>query len=233
MKQPSPLALSPSHRPSLTHFGEEAQPLLLVDNALADLEVVRSIAARHSYRPIGPFYPGIRAAVSEKVAMPLVAPLLGKMAEVFGVAREPEYFECYLSIVTRAPAELAPIQRLPHFDGIEPERIAVLLYLSDDSEGGTAFYRQRATGYESVDAARFEHYRAELDAGTAQHGLPDAAYIGENSPLFERTHKVDGVANRLIAYRGNTLHCAAMPADFVPDLDPGSGRLTLNLFLKA
>lgn len=206
---------------------------MVVDDALSDLQLVRDIAARHSYKPIGPFYPGIRASVSKAVAMPLVAPLLEQMADLFGLAREPAYFECFLSIVTKAPGELAPIQRLPHFDGTEPERIAVLLYLSDDSEGGTAFYRQRSTGYESVDAARFDHYRAELETATAHHGLPHAEYIGENSPMFERTLKVDGAANRLIAYRGNTLHCAAMPAQFVPDTDPRHGRLTLNLFLRA
>jgi hypothetical protein len=229
----SPLALSPSHRLSITHFGAEAQPLLVVEDALADLQLVRDIAARHAYRPIGPFYPGVRAAVSEKVAMPLVAPLLGQMAEAFGQEREPAYFECFLSIVTTAPGALSPIQRLPHFDGTEPGRIAVLVYLSDDSSGGTAFYRQRETGFESVDAARFDRYREELEAATAQHGLPDAAYIDETSPLFERILKVDGVPNRLIAYRGNALHCAAMPAGFVPDADPNCGRLTLNLFLKS
>lgn len=230
---PSPLALSPSHNLRTSHFGDEVQPLVQVSDALADLDLVRHIAAQHSYRPIGPFYPGVRAAVSEKVAMPLVAPLLGHMQQVFGLAREPAYFECYLSLVTRAPADLTPIQRLPHFDGTEPERIAVLLYLSDDSAGGTAFYRQRATGFESVDEARYNSYLAALEEGTKEYGIPPVGYIDADSALFERIFKADGVANRMIAYRGNTLHCAAPADDFVPDPDPRSGRLTLNLFLKA
>lgn len=228
----SPLSLSPAHRSQLSHFGAERQPLLQIDGALTDLPLVREIAARHSYRPIGPFYPGIRAAVSPAIAMPLVAPLLGQIKAIFGLAREPEYHECYLSLVTKAPAELAPIQRLPHFDGTEPDRLAVLLYLSDDAAGGTAFYRQRATGFESVDAARYDRYLEELEAGTTEHGIPAASYIDEQSPLFEQTCKVDGLANRLIAYRGNTLHCAALPSAFVPDADPRTGRLTLNLFLN-
>jgi len=215
-----------------THFGEEAQPMLMVDDALADLELVRDIAAHHSYRPIGPFYPGVRAAVSEAIAMPLVSPLLPAMQAAFGLARQPGYFECFLSLVTRHPSELAPIQRLPHFDGTESDRIAVLLFLSDDSDGGTAFYRQQSTGFESVSAERYDHYLAELEKGTRAHGIPPASYIGEDSPLFSRTHKVDGLPNRLIAYRGNTLHCAALGGDFAPDADPRRGRLTLNLFLK-
>lgn len=206
--------------------------MICAEGALDDLGLVREIAARHRYKPIGPFYPGIRAAVSEKIAMPLVAPLLGAMRDVFDLPSRPEYFECYLSLVTKSPADLAPIQRLPHFDGTEAERIAILLYLSDDSNGGTAFYRQRVTGFESVNEERFDTYVQALEAATAEHGIPSASYIGKDSPLFAQTHKIDGVANRMVIYRGNTLHCAAMAEDFAPDADPGSGRLTLNLFLK-
>ena len=230
---PSPLALSPAHSLVQSTFGNEEQPLLMVDGALADLALVREVAARHRYTPIGPFYPGLRAAVSEAVAMPLVAPLLPTLRDTFGLAAEPRYFECFLSLVTLGPAQLAPIQRVPHFDGVEPERLAVLLYLSDDADGGTAFYRQRVTGFESVDDERFDAYRAALDAGTARHGVPEAGYIGEASPLFDRTHRVEGRANRMIVYRGNTLHCAALAPDFAPSADPREGRLTLNLFLAA
>lgn len=229
----SPLALSHNAKISSAAFGEEAQPILCVDDALPDLELVRGIAAKHSYKPIGPFYPGIRAPVSEKVAIPLVAPLLRSMRALFNLQAEPRYFECYLSLVTKSPGELAPIQRLPHFDGVEPERIAVLLYLSDDEEGGTAFYRQRSTGFESVNAARYDGYLQALEQDTQQHGIPSASYIDASSPIFDQTLKIGGAANRLIAYRGNTLHCAAMAESFVPDVDPLRGRLTLNLFLRS
>lgn len=216
-----------------SRFGAEGQVLLTLDNALPDPAAVVAIAARHRYRPIGPFYPGVRAAVSETVAMELVAPLLGRLQQAFALDAAPAYFECYLSLVTAAPRDLAPIQRLPHFDGVEPDRVAVLLYLDAAERGGTAFYRQRATGFESVDAARFATYRAALDAGAAEHGLPPPGYIADNTPLFERIHAVEGRFNRMIAYRGNTLHCAALGPDFAPSANPVEGRLTLNLFMRA
>lgn len=227
----SPLALSPSATVNVERFGKEAQPIMQIDDALMDIDVVRAIAARHNYSPIGPFYPGIRAAVSERIAMPLVQPILSQMQDLFALERPPEFFECYLSIVTRAPAELDPIQRLPHFDGVERERIAVLLYLSDDEAGGTAFFRQRSTGFESVNGARYDTYLSELKHATEVHGMPPGQYIGADSPIFERTFKVDGRAGRMIAYHGNALHCAAMAENFVPNSDPATGRLTLNLFL--
>lgn len=230
---PGPLALSRNAAADIAHFGTERQPLLTVDAALPDPAAVVAIAARHAYRPIGPFYPGVRAPVPEAVAMELVAPLAQTLTETFGLASPPAYFECYLSLVTTAPGDLAPIQRLPHFDGVEPDRIAVLLYLDGDERGGTAFYRQRATGFESVDAGRFETYRAALDRGAADHGLPPPAYIAGDTPLFEQVMVVEGRFNRLIAYRGNTLHCAALGPGFSPVADAARGRLTLNLFLRA
>ena len=229
----SPLALSPDARLETLRFGNEGQALVQVEGALSDLALVRDIAAHHRYAPIGPFYPGIRAAVSEKIAMPLVAPMMPQICDALELAGLLAYRECYLSLVTKAPGDLDPIQRLPHFDGVEPELVAILLYLSDDSEGGTAFYRQRSTGFETVDAARYDDYREALDADMKAHGMPEAGYIGSDSPMFERTLKVEGKANRLIAYRGNLLHCASMPDGFVPDENPLTGRLTLNLFLKA
>lgn len=228
----SPLALPATAQVAQSRFGAERQVLLTVDDALPDPSAVVAIAARHRYRPIGPFYPGVRAAVSEAVAMPLVAPLLGRLTEAFALAAPPSYLECYLSLVTAAPAALAPIQRLPHFDGVEPERLAVLLYLDAAERGGTAFYRQRATGFESVTADRYASYRAALEAGVAEHGLP-AGYIAADNPLFEQVHAVEGRFNRMIVYRGNTLHCAALAPDFIPSCDPAAGRLTLNLFLRA
>ncbi len=227
----SPLSLATIARASTSQFGREAQPLLTVENALPDPQRVVDIAARHKFARHGEFYPGMRAPVSEAIAMPLVAPLLDQIERVFELARPPLYHECYLSLVTIPPAELAPIQRLPHFDGTERERIAVLLYLDRSERGGTGFYRQRSTGFESVGSERFELYRSRLEEGISRHGLPDARYISGDTDLFERIHRVDGFFNTMILYRGNTLHCADLPTDFAPETDPQTGRLTLNLFL--
>ena len=212
-------------------FGTEAQPVVTVADALANADAVIEIAARHRFGTHGAFYPGIRAAVSEKISMPLVEPLLERLVEVFALPRLPRFRECCLSVVTHAPTELAPIQRLPHFDGTERERLAVLLYLDKAHRGGTAFYRQRATGFESVHGERFDTYRSQLEAATAEHGLPGPAYISGDTEIFELIHRVSDTFNSMVIYRGNTLHCADLGGNFVADPDRKKGRLTLNLFL--
>ena len=76
-------------------------------------------------------------------------------------------------------------------------------------------------------------FRAALDADLRRHGLPDAAYIAGDTPVFERLAVHAGRFNRAILYRSNTLHCADLPPDLSFDPDPVTGRLTVNTFLDA
>lgn len=228
---PRPLALSPQAQLQCAHFGDERQPIMTIVDALPDPDQVIEIAARHRYAPHGPYYPGLRAPVSEAVAMPMVAPILDDLQKSFELKRPPRYRECFLSVVTVEPACLAPIQRLPHFDGTERERLAVLLYLDRKERGGTGFFRQRGTRFESVDDSRFDQYRQTLEAEVERAGLPEPSYIAGDTPLFEQVHRTAGMFNSMVVYRGNTLHCAALSRAFTPASDPARGRLTINLFL--
>jgi hypothetical protein len=228
----SPLKLRPN--PSIIKYqiGDEQQPLLTIDDCLADPAAVLSIAARATFSRHGPHYPGIRSPVPQQACIELIAPLANEIMRAFCLKRPPLFQECYLSLVTTAPQDLQPIQRLPHFDGVEPERLAFLLYLDRGETGGTAFYKQRQTGFETVDAARFAAFESALARDIALHGLPKNGYINGDTALYQQVGKISGLFNRAVIYRGNSLHCADLGADFVPDADPQTGRLTFNLFLR-
>lgn len=217
--------------PILHRQGTEQRPLLVLDDFWPDPEALREDAAALRLGPIGPHYPGVRADVPPRLAETMrrrIAPLL---ATHFGFDPAPAVSETYYSLVTTPPEALAPIQRLPHFDGVEPRRIALLLFLGHGAQGGTAFYRQRATGFESVDATRLARFTAALDSGVREHGLPAASYIAGDTPLYEQIAVHPGAFNRALVYAGNTLHCAWLPPDVPIVTDPLAGRLTLNLFL--
>jgi hypothetical protein len=217
--------------PILHRQGREQRPLLVLDDFWSDPHALREDAASLRMGEIGPHYPGVRAAVPARLAETMrrrIAPLL---TEHFGLDPAPGVSEAYYSLVTTAPADLAPIQRLPHFDGVEPRRIAVLLFLGEGEQGGTAFYRQRETGYESVDAARLGSFKDTLARGVQTHGMPDASYIAGDTPLYERIAVQPARFNRALVYAGNTLHCAYLPPEVALSADPMRGRLTLNLFL--
>lgn len=213
----------------VVHQGRERQPVIVADDLLADPDAWRAAAGGARYGRIGPYYPGVRAHVPGGAAEALRGELAEAIGEAFGVV--PPMLECFFSIVTTPPQALAPIQRLPHVDGLEPDRIAILVYLSGAAQGGTAFYRQRATGFETVDAARFPTFDAALKAGVAEHGLPPPAYIAADTPLYEQIAAYEARPNRALIYRSHALHCAAIPPGVALPADPATGRLSVNAFL--
>jgi hypothetical protein len=210
--------------------GAEAQPVVVVDGFAPTPERFVDDAEFLSFRPIGEHYPGVRAPVAAPMLRQLLADLAPVAADVFGLA-DLEVVDAFYSLVTTPAAQLAPIQRLPHFDEVSPTRLALLHFLSRDETSGTAFYRHRATGFESVDAGRLPAYRAALDADLKRHGLPPPAYIGGDTPVYEQLALHRGRFNRALLYRSNTLHCAFIPPELALSADPASGRLTVNTFL--
>jgi len=212
--------------------GEEQEPVVVIDRFAADPDRFIGNAEFLAFQPIGPHYPGIRAVVPDRLIAPFVEALAPVITEVFGLGA-PSGLDAFYSIVTTAPADLGPIQRLPHFDGVEPGRLALLHYLSRDDRGGTAFYRHRSTGYETVSAERLSDYRQRLQRDIDREGLPGPAYIAGDTPIFEQIAVHDGRFNRAILYRSNTLHCALIPDDMSLLPDPVRGRFTVNTFLMA
>jgi Family of unknown function (DUF6445) len=85
-------------------------------------------------------YPGVRAKVSPAIVARFMDGLDALIADVFGLREPFSEVECCYSLVTSPPAELAPIQRLPHFDSVDPGRIAILHDLAPGEEGSTGFF---------------------------------------------------------------------------------------------
>ncbi|WP_369412085.1 DUF6445 family protein [Hephaestia mangrovi] len=217
---------------SLVEHGAEREPVVVIDNFAPAPDRLIDDAGFLSFQPIGPHYPGIRAVVAPAMLHDLMVALEPVVAEAFGCPAF-EVIDAFYSLVTTRPSALAPIQRLPHFDGVERERLALLHFLARDERSGTAFYRHRSTGFETVTAERLPAYRRSLDADIGTHGLPPPGYIDGNTPIFDRIARYEGRFNRAILYRSNTLHCAAIPEDMAFVADPRAGRLTVNTFLMA
>lgn len=215
---------------SVVRQGDEQQPVIIIDGFAPDPDALRGDAGFLAFRPMGEHYPGIRAPVATRVLRPFLDALRPIVADTFG-SGEMTVVDAFYSLVTTAPAALAPIQRLPHFDEMAPTRLALLHYLANDESSGTAFFRHRATGYESINALRYPTYRRSLDADLRQHGMPKAAYIAGDTPIFTQVALHTGVFNRAILYRSNSLHCAAIPESVSLDTNPAAGRLTVNTFL--
>ena len=213
-------------------IGSEGEPVVVVENFSPHPERLVADAETLAFAPMGEFYPGVRAAVLPSYFEGLAPLLASVMREVFGQRERVGFTRALYSIVTTPPGRLSLAQRIPHIDGLEPGMIAILHYLSDEAFGGTAFYRHRSTGYETVDAARHPRYIEALRADFARCGEPAPAYIAGDTPIFERTARYGAVFNRALIYRSSLLHCADLPNDMAFPADVRAGRLTVASFLS-
>lgn len=220
----------PHWRVHVAPHGEEAQPVVVIDGFVADPESWVEDAAMLAFAPMGAHYPGVRAAVPRATLSPLLAALAPLVQQVFGLSAL-AVVDAFYSLVTTPPGALAPIQRMPHVDEVAPTRLALLHYLARDERSGTAFFRHRGTGFETIDAARLEPYRQALAADVSRHGLPPPGFIEGDTPIFQQIARHDGRFNRAILYRSHALHCAAIPSGIALAEDPFAGRLTVNTFL--
>src|SRR5690606_21477890 len=123
---------------------------------------------------------------------------------VFGVAGEARLIDASFSIVATPAAALSVVQRVPHCDAFTADRIALVHYLLPEGGDGTAFFRHRATGFETVNETRRAAYAAALDAELAE----------------------------ALLYRSWNLHSGAIVPGAVLSADPRDDRLTVTAFLS-
>ena len=189
-------------------------------------------AARSHFVPIGKMFPGIRARAPVNYENLLESLLLPRLQTCFGITPGTLVFPlCHYSLVTRPPETLSFLQRIPHFDSTAANGLATVHYLFHDQWGGTAFYRHRKTRFEYIDESRLDGYSRSLRQEEAETDVPAAGYISGDTPLFEQIAKVDGVFNRMIVYKRNSLHCGSIDSGNVPSADPRAGRLSINSFI--
>ena len=207
---------------------------IVVDEALANPEGLVDWAASQRFRPAEGFpYPGVIVdappAVSAMIADYFAEHVRGRLG-----GRRTLSTTVGLSLVTRSPAELRPVQWQCHRDRLGPvphdlRLAAMVTYLFRDSDlGGTSFYRSRLSDEETErmiqDAGRME------PAGfTARYGI-EAGYLSGSNRYFERLALIPAAWNRMVFYNGDLFHSGDITAPARLSGDPRAGRLTLNGF---
>ena len=214
----------------IIRLGRERQPLVIIDNFAAAPDRLVEDAAAQKFGPGGRFYPGIRAPADFSYLNERSGLVEKIFTELFHCSKGIEIGESNYSLVTTPEGELAPIQSLPHFDGFDPGRFAILHYLCRPDQGGTAFYRHKTTGFETITEGRFSEYETALQREAKEDGAPNGYFRG--SERFEQIYCVEPRFNRLVIYRGILLHSGDMPP--IPELssNPREGRLTVNVFCQ-
>ncbi len=213
-------------------IGAEKSPLIVIDNFHPlPMELVEN-AETQSFSANAPYYPGVRAPAPSTYFQALTRGLTDILIDIFGYTKGLKLQECFLSLVTTPGKDLNFVQRLPHVDGGDDKKVALLHYLCGAEKGGTAFYRQRRTGFEAVTNARFPEYKQAVETDHNEFGEPPAAYFDKPDKRFEEIARIDAAYNRAVLYFGTNLHTIIVGDETPYPADPVKGRLTLNTFFN-
>jgi hypothetical protein len=218
----------------LQHIGAERQPLMIVDHVLEDPQaMIDAASAVAFYVPQHTNYPGINAPLPQSYYLTVVTALRGPIEAAFGLSRAAylSYFG-FFALATMSARDAQAIQKIPHRDSPDPNRLAMVHYLCRGPFGGTGFFRHKTTGFESVAADRQPIYEAAARSELAEEATPHLCYAGKQTRNYELIGQSDAVFNRLIVYRSHVLHSALLD-EGAGSADPGSGRLTANGFIEA
>ena len=227
------LKLGGGARGSTGTAGAEKAPYLVVDGFLDSPQLmIDSLTDSQKFSADATYYPGIRQRASREYSRFLVGALQKKLLSHFDVdISRIRSVESYFSIITREPDKLDFMQVIPHFDFPLKRGLASILYLCDSSKGGTSLYRHKRTGFERIDQERFSLYKDTLEKEFNSSSEALDGYINETNNFFEKIHSFDAKFNRLVMYRGSSLHSGDISADYDFDPSPRTGRLTLTSFI--
>lgn len=226
------MELCPNIKIQKRKIGTEQAPLLIIDNFVKRPDELIKRAASKNFAPIGRFFPGIRAKAPLSYQRSVISQLRETLLDFFELDGTSMRFSmCHYSIVTTLPEKLVMEQRIPHLDSMNRSGLASIHYLFRKECGGTAFYRHRKTGFEYVDESRHEMYFKSLETEVNGPDRPGPGYINGDTPLFEQIERQDGIFNRILIYRRNSLHSGCIDKSFVPDPSPMTGRLSINSFI--
>jgi len=154
------------------------------------------------------YYPGVKRPVDHG----LYAKNIRKYSEALSLSfgKVSDLIDSTYAIANRKPAELLPIQCIPHYDTADQNQLALVHYLCDRKCGGTAFYRHRSTKIERVSTRNEALFQQALGREATTHGLPAADYVDGDTNLFEKIASVDALFNRAIIYPASLLHSGAI-----------------------
>lgn len=226
--------LHPQCRMRVDYVGNEQQPVMVIENFLAEAEFLIDVAESHcQFASSTYFYPGIQAVAPMLYEAALVVHLKDIICDVFKIKAENiTHSKSEFAMVLTPPAQLQPTQSRPHVDSDAKSQLAGIHYLCGADKGGTSLYRHKATGFESVDIIRRPEYDKYL-ALEVQDVEWQGKYINETNQYYERIASYDSVFNSVIFYHGNNLHSANIAPDFNFDPNPRTGRLTLTSFIHS
>ena len=212
---------------TVRHIGHEKSPLLIIDNVLTTPEDFVEVARRVPFRPPASMYPGLNSPLPSPYFRVLLGALQPLLHRVFPTLPQRDLTaHGFFALALRSGEDLHVMQRVPHQDTFKPERLGMVHFFCHGQQGGTGFFRHRATGFETVDRQRTATF-APIIEDEARALVDDGRSVEDFYEMFD---SADAVFNRLIVYQAHLLHAGLLDHSTLTP-DPSTGRLTANIFL--
>lgn len=213
-------------------IGRDRAPVLVVDNFAADtaqLVHMAEIAFERQCRQRDGF-PGIVASAPESYARSAVAFLMPFLQKAFGLPSRIRRGGCDFQITSLGHDQLTDRQKIPHIDVPDLHTLASVHFLCGPPYLGTAFYRHRSTGFETISPERAETYLRAVEREIKLS--PPQGNTDGDSEGFECIASYPAKLNSLIFFSAARLHSGLMDPLTPLTTRPAEGRLTLNMFLQ-
>lgn len=215
-------------------IGTDQQELMRVDSYIQGADALKQEAiANNNFAVADSFYPGVRMAISDAYIVALVRNFQGVIRDFFKLdLRTIKSAASKYSIVTSQPEDLKLMQRIPHFDAPSRDSLAVIHYLCDAPDSGTAFYHHDETGYDFIDRDRLGNYEQSIVTRFQDPTRQPSGYVCGGTEDYSEIASFGAVYNRLLMYRGSSLHSGIIRPDYNFDPSPETGRLTITSFIE-
>lgn len=185
--------------------------VLTFDNFLEKPEEVLDLGKYNTvYMPVGAehsWYPGVRDFTPNRFVSNLTTFLEDVISREYfeGEALQRTISRSFLSMVTLKEEELSVHQYCPHIDSSSDMAFAAVLYLCDESHGGTSIYRYKPENTIRVGEDNPQFMSKMIDA-VRQSPEEHSGYINGDTSLFDRIGCVPMKFNRLVVFKQNLLH---------------------------
>ncbi|MEP2603848.1 MAG: DUF6445 family protein [Paraglaciecola sp.] len=237
-KPRSIIDINPNSIPVIRNIGVEQTPIIVIDEFAFDLDEIKSKAFKSEefiqVEQGQSMYPGVRVKLPKGYVVDMLTPLQSLFRKTYEVPptfrMRPKLY--VYSLISTQPQDLSLLQRMPHFDSVQPYYFAALHYLNEGPFGATAFFRHKPTGFEKITPDREQTYYQSAKQFVHENGEPPQEYFVNSNDHFECYDKVEYKPNRLVLYPGYLLHSILIDKDTDIDPNPKTGRLTANVFLE-
>lgn len=227
------LFLSAGLSVSVKHIGLQQTPIVICElsTALSTYLINQASSYRPDWSPASTIYPGVWSQVPQGFEEALLGFIQPLITRYFFPRKAERAVSCY-AMATTDKSRLQTGQRLPHFDSFDPYQLASVLYLCDESFGGTGFFRHNKTGIEKVTRSNCAEFTRVVTEEIAEFGEPNAEYTGQCGHLFDTSFECQASVGRLVLYPSALLHAGLVNSAKNTESDPRRGRLTITSFIK-